>query len=392
MDVAKEPIDQRSFRIETAASKEESKIDESGIDESEIDDSGIDDRNSADGTNNDANSVGVRNGNFFGLTCSTEAASLVFLSVPWDVTTSYGEGTAKGPEAMLAASYQLDLYDFDVPNAWEIGYGTLPISAEIKRENSRVRVLAKAVIDHLEAGGKVQDAAIQPNLIQVNQASAALNEWVYAQTTDLLAQGKLIGVVGGDHSVPLGYMQALAEKHESYGILQIDAHADLRQGFEGFTYSHASIMHNALQLQGVSRLVQVGIRDVCEAEMRRIRRDRTIVLFDDWQLKDNAYAGVSWARQCENIVATLPQKVYVSFDIDGLSPEFCAHTGTPVPGGLDFNQALYLLKSLVKAGKTIIGFDLCEVAPGASGEWDGNVGARLLYKLANFTCFSQTRS
>ena len=111
-------------------------------------------------------------------------------------------------------------------------------------------------------------------------------------------------------------------------------------------------------------------------------------MFDDWQLKDNTYSGMNWATQCEKIIATLPEAVYISFDIDGLTPEFCPHTGTPVPGGLDFNQAIYLIQTLVKAGKTIIGFDLCEVAPGESGEWDGNVGARLLYKLSNLMYLS----
>jgi len=136
-------------------------------------------------------------------------------------------------------------------------------------------------------------------------------------------------------------------------------------------------------------IVQVGIRDLCEGEVERIKSDRRIIMFDDWQLKDNAYSGMNWATQCEKIIATLPELVYISFDIDGLAPEFCPNTGTPVPGGLDFNQAIYLLQKLVKAGKTIIGFDLCEVAPGDRGEWDGNVGARLLYKLANLMYLSR---
>lgn len=337
----------------------------------------------------DLDDVSVRNGNFFGFDSTIESAKIVFLPVPWDVTTSYGAGTANGPQAILDASYQLDWYDFALPNAWQIGHATIPINPEIKTKNDRIRIEAKAVIDHLEAGGDIQHRDIQQKLLTVNQESKFLHDWVYLQTKDLLAQDKLIGLVGGDHSVPLGYIKALTEKHRDCGVLQIDAHADLRPSFEGFTYSHASIMYNVLELSGISRLVQVGIRDLCAGEIERIKSDRRIVMFDDWELKNNAYSGMNWATQCEKIIATLPELVYISFDIDGLTPEFCPHTGTPVPGGLDFNQAIYLIQKLVKTGKTIIGFDLCEVAPGDESEWDGNVGARLLYKLANLMYLSR---
>ncbi|NER48406.1 MAG: agmatinase family protein [Symploca sp. SIO1A3] len=340
-------------------------------------------RNKCQLKNFDPNDITVPNGCFFGFPYSVEQAAIVFLPVPWDVTTSYRAGAANGPQAILDASVQLDWYDFDLPQAWQTKCGTIPISSDIQEQNRATRAIAKVIIEHLEAGGNVNDREISQQLATVNQASAALNHWVYNQAWELLEQGKLVGIVGGDHSVPLGLMQALAEKHKDYGILLIDAHADLRQAYEGFTYSHASIMHNALQLSQISSLVQVGIRDVCEAEMAIVNRDKRIVMFDDWQLKANAYEGIPWATQCREIISNLPDKVYISFDIDGLNPTYCPNTGTPVPGGLEFNEAIYLLRSLIKTGKTIIGFDLCEVAPGNGGdEWDGNVGARVLYKLA----------
>ena len=329
------------------------------------------------------------NGNFFGFNYTIEEASVVLLPVPWDATTSYRRGTAFGPQAILDASLQLDFHDFDLPQAWLLGHATVPIASDIQAKNEKIRAIAETVINYLEGGGNVRDKAIEEQLALVNQASAVLNDWVYTQARELLNKDKQIGVVGGEHSVSLGLLAALAEKYREYGILQIDAHADLRQAYEGFIYSHASIMHNALQLPNISRLVQVGIRDICDEEIQRANSDRRIVRFDDYQLKANAYEGVIWARQCEEIIAALPQLVYVSFDIDGLSPEFCPHTGTPVPGGLDFNQAIYLIQKLVKAGKTIIGFDLCEVAPGDGDQWDGNVGARLLYKLSNLMYLSQ---
>ncbi|MDY6939266.1 MAG: agmatinase family protein [Cyanobacteriota bacterium] len=337
----------------------------------------------------DPNGISRPNGCFFGLPYSVEEAKIVFLPVPWDVTTSYGSGAAEGCQAILDASLQVDLYDFDLPHAWKIPRGTLPIDREIRDRSATLQPQAQSVIAHLNRGGNVTDAAISAQLQTIDRASTDLNDWVYERSQTLLAQDKLIGLVGGDHSVPRGLMAALADRHGEYGILQIDAHADLRQAFEGFTDSHASIMYNALQLQAVTHLVQVGVRDLCEEEFQRAEDDPRVVMFDDWQLKANEYQGVSWHQQCEAIVAELPQNVYISFDIDGLDPRFCPNTGTPVPGGLEFERAIYLIQMLVRGGKTIISFDLCEVAPGKSDEWDGNIGARLLYKLSNLMYLSQ---
>jgi len=337
----------------------------------------------------DPSDIARPNGRFFGFPYTVDTAKVVFLPVPWDVTTSYGAGTAQGPAAMMDASLQLDFYDRDLPQAWQLGHGTDPINQEILAQSAALRPLAQSVITHLNAGGAATDPDIQSALQTINQASADLNRWVYQRSQSLLDQGKLVAVVGGDHSVPLGLMRAIADRHESFGILQIDAHGDLRSGYEGFTYSHAAIMFHALKLPSLSCLVQVGIRDICEAEMELAEGEDRVVQFQDWGLKDRAFEGVSWASQCQDIIAALPELVYISFDIDGLNPLFCPHTGTPVPGGLDFNEALFLIQTLVGSGRRILGFDLCEVAPGGDREWDANVGARLLYKLANLMYRSQ---
>jgi agmatinase len=340
----------------------------------------------------DPDDISRPNGQFLGFPYSLEESQIVFFPVPWDATTSYGAGTAQGPQAIIDASVQLEPTDYHVSKAWEIGHYTLPIDAEIRTKNDKMRKLAKQIIAYQEAGGHHRDSKIQPDLEVVNNASESLNQGVYQQTLSLLEQNKLIGLIGGDHSVPLGFMKALTEKYREYGILQIDAHADLREAYEGFTYSHASIMHNALQLSGISHLVQVGLRDFSQGEQEAAKADKRLQWFTDWKLKDKEYHGYVWADQCQEIVTGLPDQVYISFDVDGLSPQFCPHTGTPVPGGLDFNQAIYLISTLVKAGKQIIGFDLCEVSPDPKNpddEWDGNVGARLAYKLANFMFISQ---
>ena len=334
----------------------------------------------------DPDDISRPNGQFLGFPYSLDASQVVFFPVPWDVTASYGGGAAEGPQAIIDASVQLEPTDYHVPEAWKIGHYTVPISEEIKRKNHQYRRVAKAVIAYQEQGNAYQDRAIESELKAVNQASKELNDWVYTETNFLLQQKKLVGLIGGDHSVPYGYIKALTEHYPSYGILQIDAHADLRKAYEGFTNSHASIMHNVLNLSGISHLVQVGLRDFSQGEMEQARKDQRVTWFTDWELKEQAYQGDLWSNQCQKIIDCLPDRVYISFDIDGLSPHFCPHTGTPVPGGLDFNQAIYLLKMLVRAGKKIIGFDLCEVSPHANHpdeEWDGNVGARVAYKLAD---------
>jgi len=340
----------------------------------------------------DPDDISRPNGQFLGFPYSLEDSQIVFFPVPWDATTSYGAGTAQGPQAIIDASVQLEPTDFHVPKAWTIGHHTIAPNAEIQAKNDKIRQLAKQIIEYQEAGGTCQDKAIQPDLEVVNNASESLNEWVYQETSSLLKQNKLIGLIGGDHSVPLGFIKTLSDQYRNYGILQIDAHADLRNAYEGFTYSHASIMNHVRQLPNISRLVQVGLRDFSQGEIEQAKADQRIAWFTDWKLKEKTYQGYVWQDQCQEIVACLPNQVYISFDVDGLSPEFCPNTGTPVPGGLDFNQALYLIEMIVKSGKQMIGFDLCEVSPNANNaddEWDGNVGARLAYKLANLMFASQ---
>jgi agmatinase len=330
--------------------------------------------------------VGQHNGNLFGLPFTQEESKIVILPVPWDVTVSYGEGTSNGPEAILNASPQLDFYDIDNPEAWKIGFFLSPISTEWKEINDSLREQASAYIRFLEHGGLLQqNQAQQLVLAEVNQACEMLHQRVYEKCKDLMQQDKVVALLGGDHSTPLGLYRALAEQHGNFGILQIDAHADLRKAYEGFTYSHASIMYNALnELPEIHKLVQVGIRDICKEEILYAQNNakRIEIIYDSY-LKSKMYEGYSWQQLCDEIIAKLPQKVHISFDIDGLDPRFCPNTGTPVPGGLEFEQCIYLFRKLIESGKKIISFDLNEVSP-AEDEWDANVGARMLWKLCVF--------
>jgi agmatinase len=219
-----------------------------------------------------------------------------------------------------------------------------------------------------------------------------VNDAVYATVRARIAERKLVALVGGDHSTPFGAIRAHAEAHPGVGILHVDAHADLRVAYEGFTWSHASIMHNVVtRIPEVAKLVQVAIRDLSEAELEAIERSSgRIVPHFDAELAARRNDGVPWSKQVEHIVGDLPAKVYVSFDIDGLDPTFCPHTGTPVPGGLSYHEATALVAAVARSGRTIVGLDVNEVVPGPDGdEWDANVGARLLYKMIGWMLVSQ---
>lgn len=328
----------------------------------------------------DPSGVGLDNGNLYGLPFDYDTAGIVVFGVPWEVTVSYHQGTGQGPQQVLAASPQLDLYDLDNPDGWQQGIYMPPIPEWIGRRNGEVRSQAVQVIEATEKAVDIaSDSQLSQALETVNAACEEVNQWLYQQSRAALAAGKRVAVVGGDHSVPLGYLRALAEQHANFGILHIDAHADLRVAYQGFQYSHASIMHNLLGLPQISRLVQVGIRDLCHAEVALIQNSEgRVVTYYDSHLKEKVYSGLPWRDLCQQIVAPLPEQVYVSFDADGLDPKLCPSTGTPVPGGLQLEEVFCLLRQVVRSGRQIIGFDLCEVG---DGEWDGNVGARIVYKL-----------
>ncbi len=317
----------------------------------------------------------------FGASVRPEDADLVLIPVPWDATVSYGAGTAKGPEAMTSASHQLDLEDPFFHKPYRCGITMLPADAEITGLNGESRVRALKVI---ESEGGVDGG--DPDLTAVNAASARVNARVEALAKEQLQAGRLVGVVGGDHSSPYGLIKALGEVHgrEGFGILHVDAHFDLRRAYEGFAHSHASIMHNVMEtVPAVRMLAQLGIRDYSGEERAYAHGlGARGAQYTGAALFRRKARGESWDHIVREILGKLPQNVYVSFDVDGLDAAFCPGTGTPVPGGLSYDEALYLIEELATSGRRIVGFDLCEVAPGEGGdEWDANVGARLLYKL-----------
>lgn len=334
--------------------------------------------------NFDPSQPGLADQSIFGLPFTAEESDIIIIPVPWEVTVSYGGGASEGPNAILEASFQVDLHHQKFPELWKLGI-FLDLNSQTEKwesDSKTYKTLAQTIIEALENGEVIQNHPdLQSNLDQINKLCGELNHQVKARVLYWIQKGKKVVLLGGDHSTPLGYYEALATLHDDFGILHLDAHMDLRTAYEGFTYSHASIMYNALQLPQISKIVQVGIRDFCKQEVETVfEQGQRVIVHTDMDLKAETFNGISWEQQCRQIIAALPQKVTISFDIDGLYSWYCPNTGTPVPGGLSFEQATYLFDQLADSGKEIIGFDLVEVASGEN-DWDGNVGARMLYHM-----------
>jgi len=339
----------------------------------------------ADLSDFDPNSVGNPNNGIFGLPFTEEDAKLIILPVPWEVSVSYKAGTARAAEHICKASLQVDLIDDDTEDGWKQGIFMRDVDKNILLKSDYLRKEAELYINYITEGQVVEDSKFMCKVArEINEGGQFLNQWVYEQTKDLLDSGKLVGLLGGDHSSPLGFYKAIGEKHGSFGILQIDAHCDLRESYENFKYSHASIMYNALaEIPELIKLVQIGTRDYSLSELDYIKNSNNrVITYFDRDIKERGYEGETWQKITDDIIAQLPQKVYLSFDIDGLDPKLCPNTGTPVQGGFETQQVYYLLRKILQSGRQLIGFDLNEVGV-STNEWDENVGARILFKLCN---------
>lgn len=331
------------------------------------------------------NSAGNPNNNIFGLPFSEEDARVVLLPVPWEVTVSFGAGTARAADQIFRASLQVDLYDPEMNDGWKQGFYLKPVDKKILLKSDYLRKEAELYIDYVSRGNDVQaNKFMAKSLRDINEGSIFLNKWVYDQCNTLLHKNKLVALIGGDHSTPFGFIKALSERHKEFGILQIDAHCDLRISYEDFKYSHASVMYNVLsEIQQVIKLVQVGVRDFGEDEYEYIQaHGPRLVTYFDKDIKERQYEGETWKNIVEEVIKQLPQNVYVSFDIDGLDPKLCPNTGTPVAGGFEAEQVNYLFKKMIESGRKLIGFDLNEVGVGEGGT-DANIAARILYKMCN---------
>ncbi|HVS09915.1 MAG TPA: agmatinase family protein [Planctomycetota bacterium] len=330
----------------------------------------------------------------FGLSSSPGDSAVHVLGVPFDATASYRKGAWRAPEAILRASRQVDLYDLATGRPYEVGICMVDAGTDIAALNAEASPLADLVI---AAGGDVSaDLRLARALESVNSIGERLNALVRSRAEAVLDQGKLPAVVGGDHSAPYGAIAACAERFPGLGLLHFDAHADLRRAYEGFEWSHASILDNVMRRLPVALLLQVGLRDLSEEEHERIRSSegRICAVFDrDWS--SARLEGRNLRKLARQALSALPDTVYVSFDVDGLDPALCPGTGTPVPGGLGWNEAMLWLDELARSKKRVVGLDLNEVNPGSAGpdedSYDAIVGARLLYRLIGTALLTRAR-
>jgi agmatinase len=274
---------------------------------------------------------------------------------------------------MRRASHQIDLLDPHVGDLSDLGWCTTPLALDVRRMSDE----ARAVVEKEDLSDA--DRAFVDE--QAAKVSLATREAV----VEAFAHDRVPVVLGGDHSVAYAGIEAALALHDGLdgvGVLQIDAHADLRKAYEGFRSSHASIIRNVVEAHPGVKVFQLGIRDFCDDERDAIER------FDVTTVFDRTIADARLRGQVpvllERLVDALPQKVWLTVDIDGLDPTLCPNTGTPVPGGLLWAEMVELLE-LLSARRTLIGADLVEVSPGRplpdEDTWDAIVGARLLYKM-----------
>ncbi len=277
------------------------------------------------------------------MACTYEQARVAILPVPYEGTVSYGKGTALGPSAILQASAQLEMYD-----------------EELDRR--------------IDQWGLVTLPPVDPS----GATPAEMMERIYRAALPPLRDGKLLVTLGGEHSISYGVFKALKEvRGRPFSILQIDAHADLRESYEGTPFSHASIMARAYDL-GLP-FVQVGIRAVSEEErlfLRRKHLDRNVY----WAHDICARPEEEWIV---DVSERLQDDVYISVDIDGLDPSIAPATGTPVPGGLGWYPTLHLLRRVAKRHK-IVGLDLMELAPMPGWHAPDFLAARLVFKMIGY--------
>ena len=269
-----------------------------------------------------------------------ETARVVVVPVPFDATTCYRPGTREGPQAIIDASRNLELYDTELRRCpCDVGIHTL--------------------------------RAVEP----VMGNATAMTNRIEQVTGALLDRGKFVATLGGDHSISIGVIRAFAARYPQMSVLQIDAHTDLRETYEENPLSSATIMRRVLDV--CPRTAQVGMRSISEPEMRLIE-ERNLPL---WLASDIAARGFRSDRGwVDEVVAALGDEVYITFDIDAFDPSLVPGTGTPEPGGLGWYEVMDLLGA-VAASRKIIGFDVVELSPLVEGHVSPVVAAKLVYKL-----------
>jgi len=265
-----------------------------------------------------------------------ENARVLIWPVPFEKTVSYGHGTGEGPAAIIDASRYMELYDEEFQGETaQIGIHTLPA-------------------------------------IDTDRAPDVMIPELEKEAYRLLSTGKFVCMLGGEHSISPPVVRAFAKKYPKLSVLQIDAHADLRESYEGTQYSHASAMRRILE---VCPAVQVGIRSLSIEEARAIPALPTKIFW----AKDIA-GQTGWV---DPAIDSLTEDVYLTVDVDGLDPSLVPSTGTPEPGGLMWYEALSLIRTLAEK-KNVVGMDLVELSGGPGSNNSSFLSAKLIYKTLGY--------
>ncbi len=260
-----------------------------------------------------------------------EQSKVVLLPVPYDGTSTFVKGADKGPQAIIEASDSIELYD---------------VEEDIEIYFQGIHT-AKPVLENSSPEKMVQN--------------------VYERIKYYLSDDKLVGLLGGEHSVSCGAIQATAEKYSDLTVLQLDAHADLREEYHGSSYNHACVMRRA---QSVANVVQVGIRSVCAEEKDFIKEEN---IFYAHTIRNSK----TWIS---DVVSRLTSNVYLTVDLDCFDPSTLPSTGTPLPGGLSWWDVLDLISEVNKS-KNIVGFDIVELCPNPLEKSSDVLAAVLTYKI-----------
>ena len=266
-----------------------------------------------------------------------KTASVAILPVPYEGGVTYGSGTAQGPDAVINASQHLELYD-------EI----------LKAEPFRMGI---ATLMPLKSPSDLQD----------------LHEAIYRCSKAVIKEGKFLVLLGGDHSISIGYFQALHEKHPLLSVIQLDAHADLRDKYRGNPFSHACVMSRIREV--TPHTLQIGIRSMSWDEARRIERENLAVC----TMTD--YREGNFDIDAE--ISRLPDPVYVTVDVDVFDWSVIRSTGTPEPGGFLWDEALHLLQKIFR-NKNVAGFDVVELSGNSNDRNSAFAVAKLIYKMLGF--------
>ena len=263
-----------------------------------------------------------------------EKSKIILIPVPYDGTSTWGKGADKGPEAFLEASENMELYDIETDSeVYKQGiYLTDPIT-----ENS--------------------------------SPEAMVNE-VHTITKDFIKRNKFVTLFGGEHSMSIGSIRAFNECFDDLTVLQIDAHADLRESYEGTKYNHACAVYEANQ---TTNLVQVGIRSMDAIEKTLMDEEKTFFAHD---MVNDEY----WM---DKVIETMTDNVFITLDLDAFDPSIMPSTGTPEPGGLFWYETLEFLKQVFE-DKNVVGFDIVELCPNKNDKSSDFLAAKLYYKMLSY--------